>query len=72
MPYQPMSPAEWNSSVILGMAVEMMRRSCWPVSVDVVYFSSPSSSSCYFRGGQTNQGYEEHADEDGEEDQGEA
>ena len=28
VPYQPISPAELNSSVIWGMAVEMMRRSC--------------------------------------------
>jgi hypothetical protein len=28
VPYQPISLAELNSSVIWGMAVEMMRRSC--------------------------------------------
>jgi hypothetical protein len=28
VPYQPISPAELNSLVIWGMAVEMMRRSC--------------------------------------------
>ena len=27
LPYQPMSVTEWKSSVIFGMAVEMMRRS---------------------------------------------
>lgn len=28
VPYQPMSPAELNSFVMAGMAVETMRRSC--------------------------------------------
>ena len=28
VPYQPISPAELNSLVIWGMAVEIMRRSC--------------------------------------------
>ena len=28
VPYQPISPAELNSLVIWGIAVEMMRRSC--------------------------------------------
>lgn len=47
VPYQPMSPAELNSLVICGMAVEMMRRSCkhkWSVC------RSQSQGTCYIRG----------------------
>ena len=50
VPYQPISSAEWNSSVIWGIAVEMMSRSCergWSACKYLDNFGP--GGACYFR-----------------------
>lgn len=47
VPYQPISPAELNSFVIWGMAVEIMRRSCergWSVCISVLHLEDQATS----------------------------